>query len=93
MTVELHAAMRFTWLWKKSTGNDTFNEKKFSKPVFIACNAIRWILIILPFAKVINYNTGFIPFTIVTVVKLIANIYRDNVPSPKQAVKFPFRIP
>ena len=51
------------------------------------------IPIVLPFTKTINYIAGFMTFTIMTVVRLSANLYRNNVLTLEQAVSFAFRIP
>ncbi len=93
MVVELHAAVRFAWLWKNSTGNLSFKQSIINRLIFIAYNVVWWIPIVLPFTKTINYNAGFMTFTIITVVRLSANLYRNNVLTLEQAVSFPFRIP
>ena len=59
----------------------------------MAYNIVWWIPIILPFTKTIDYHTGFIAFLVVTIIRLIANLYRNNVLKPEQAEDFPLRIP
>ena len=87
--------MRFAWE-KKKAGNNTSLKKSFTHPlnlIMIAYNIIWWIPIILPFTRVIDYNTGFVAFLIVTVIRLGANLLRNNVLRPEQAVEFPLRSP
>ena len=47
----------------------------------------------LPFTKTIDYRTDFIAFFAVTVIRLIANLVRNNVLKPEQAESFPLRAP
>ena len=61
--------------------------------VMIAYNVIWWVPIILPFFGVIDYNTGFSAFLVVTIVRLGANLLRNNFLKPEQAVVFPLRSP
>ena len=91
MVVELHAAVRFAWLWKNSTGNVSFKQSLINRLIFIAYDVVWWIPIVLPFTKTINYIAGFMTFTIITVARLSANLYRNNVLTLEQAVSFPFR--
>ena len=87
--------MRFAWEKKKSD-NKVSTKKGFTHPfnlIMIAYNVVWWIPIILPFTGVINYNTGFVAFFIVTVIRLGANLLRNNFLRPAQAVDFPLRSP
>jgi len=85
--------MRFAWLRKKS-GDLVPAKLRFNHPlnlVYLAYNFIYWIPIILPFTKAIDYNTGFILFFIVIIIRGIANIVRNNIIKPEQAEAFPLR--
>ena len=87
--------MRFAWE-KKNSGNNVSAKRGFTHPlnlVMVAYNVIWWIPIILPFTGVIDYNTGFIAFLVVTAIRLGANLVRNNVLKPEQAVSFPLRSP
>jgi hypothetical protein len=87
--------MRFAWEKKKSD-NKVSTEKGFTHPlnlVMIADNVVWWVPIILPFFGVIDYNTGFLAFLVVTIVRLGANLLRNNFLKPEQAVVFPLRSP
>ena len=87
--------MRFAWE-KKKAGNNASVKKSYTHPfnlVLIAYNIVWWIPIILPFTGVINYNTGFVAFLVITIVRLGANLLRNNFLKPEQAVVFPLRSP
>jgi len=55
----------------------------------VAYNVAWWIPIVLPFVGTIDYRTGFIAFFIVTLIRLVANLLRNNVLRPEQAESFP----
>ena len=87
--------MRFAWQ-RKNSGKYLTAKKGFTHPlnlIMVAYNIVWWIPIILPFTKIIDYNTGFIAFFVVTVIRLAANLIRNNVLKPEQAVSFPLRSP
>jgi hypothetical protein len=85
--------MRFAWLNEK-TGNDVpVKQSATSHLIYIAYNVIWWIPIVLPFIKIIDYRTGFIVFFIVTLIRAVANLYRNNFLTPEQAEIFPLRAP
>jgi ABC-type dipeptide/oligopeptide/nickel transport system permease subunit len=91
--VEQHAAMRFAWL-KEQSGNDAAVEQStVDRIIFIAYNVIWWIPVVLPLIKVIDYQTGFIAFLVITIIRAIANLVRNNVLKGEQAEYFPFRAP
>ncbi|MHC4597661.1 MAG: hypothetical protein ACYS47_01520 [Planctomycetota bacterium] len=93
MVVELHAAVRFARLWKEKTGDVSFKESLVNRFVFVAYNVAWWIPLPLPFIGTISYKAGFIFFAVITFVRLIANVYRNNLLTLERAVSFPFRIP
>jgi hypothetical protein len=87
--------MRFAWIRKKSSAGDP-PKRLFTHPLnllMVAYNIIWWIPIILPFTGVISYQAGFIAFFVVTVIRLIANLLRNNVLKGEQAESFPLRAP
>ena len=95
MVVEGHTNMRFAWE-RKNSGKGFPVKKGFTRPInliMVAYNVIWWVPIILPFTKVIDYNTGFMAFLAVTVIRLIANLVRNNVLRQEQAEGFPLRSP
>jgi hypothetical protein len=98
ISIDLHTSMRFAWQRKNSAGHvsskleftDTLN-----RIVFLAFNAVFWLPILLTFFGAIDYGTGFILFTMIIFVRLVANLYINNVLelTPEQFENFPFRIP
>jgi hypothetical protein len=83
--------MRFAWLREKSANQVPVRMSTISRLIYIAYNVIWFIPIVLPLIKIIDYRTGFIAFTIVTVIRAVANLYRNNVLDPEQAESFPLR--
>jgi hypothetical protein len=87
--------MRFAWE-KRNSANYVSTKKGFTHPlnlVMIAYNVVWWIPIILTFTGTIDYTTGFITFLVVTIIRLGANLLRNNVLKPEQAVDFLLRSP
>ena len=87
--------MRFAWLRKKSsTSASTKSEPNpFLKLIMVAYNIIWWIPILLPIVRVIDYRTGFIAFLVITVVRVVVNLLRNNYLKPEQAEHFALRSP
>lgn len=87
--------MRFAWE-RENSANYGSRKRSYTHPlnlVMIAYNVLWWIPIILPFTGVIEYKAGFVAFFVVTVVRLIANILRNDVLRPEKAFDFPLRSP
>jgi hypothetical protein len=87
--------MRFAWL-KKNSAIQASTKRVFTHPfnlIMTAYNIIWWIPIVLPFTGTIDYHTGFIAFFIVTIIRLIANLIRNNILKGEQAESFPLRSP
>ena len=87
--------MRFAWE-KKNSANEVSAKQRFTHPlnlIMMAYNIVWWIPIILPFTGIIDYRTGFIAFLVVTIIRLGANLLRNNVLKPEQAENFPLRSP
>ena len=84
--------MRFAWIKKHAAEeSDTAQQGSASPFIRLIYNAVWWIPVLLPFIGMMDYRTGFITFAIITVIRLIANLYRNNVLTPAQAEIFPFR--
>jgi hypothetical protein len=90
--------MRFAWQ-RKNSANHVSSKLEFTDPlnriVFLVFNAIFWLPILLAFFGAIDYGTGFILFTMIIFVRLVANLYINNILelTPEQFENFPFRIP
>ena len=88
--------MRFAWLREKS-GSAELSKQAYTHPlslIRLAYNAVFWIFL-LPFLFRIDYQFGFVSFSIVILVRLILNLVTNNFLnlSPDQYQEYPFRIP
>ena len=59
--------------------------------VYIAYNIFWWIPIALAITKIIDYRTAFIALFVLTALRAVVNLYRNNVLNPEQAESFPLR--
>ena len=85
--------MRFAWLQEKSKDAVPAQPSALNRLILIAYNVIWWVPIVLGFTKVIDYRTGFVAFLIITLLRAIANVVRNNVLTPEQVETFPLRSP
>ena len=88
--------MRFAWL-RENSANYVSVKQGCTHPLALirmAYNAVFWIFL-LPFFTTMEYSTGFIVFTVITLVRLGLNLYTNNVLdlTPEQYESSPFRIP
>ena len=86
--------MRFAWL-QKQAANGEDAKQKVPQPLGLirfAYNLVFWIFL-LPFVTTIDDRVGFIAFTVVIFVRLVANLYANNFMASDPAVyyRFPFR--
>ena len=78
----------------KKSGNEVpVAQSSTKRLIYIAYNAVWWVALLLPFTKIIDYRTGFIVLLVVTIIRAIANLYRNNFLNPEQAAYFPLRSP
>ena len=87
--------MRFAWLRKNAANTDPVQQASTHPLAMIrtAYNAAFWIFL-LPFFTSMAYGMGFILFTAIIFVRLVANLYTNQVfKQPEQYESFPFRIP
>jgi hypothetical protein len=85
--------MRFAWLREKAAAGTSVEQSAANRLIVAAYNLVWWVPIVLPITKTIDYGAGFIAFTVITAVRLSANLYRNNVLTLEQAERFPFRAP
>jgi len=83
--------MRFAWLRKNSANYVSAKQGCTHQLIRMAYNAAWWIPVLLTLTKTIGYRTGFVAFTVITVVRLAANLYLNNVLTPEQVEGFPLR--
>ena len=85
--------MRFAWLRDNSTHDVSVKPGFTNQLIFLTYNIVFWIPVVLSLVKAIDYGTGLLAFTVIIVLRAIANLYRNNVLKPEQAQNFPFRAP
>jgi hypothetical protein len=88
--------MRFAWLRENAVDSASV-QQAFMHPLALirkAYNTVFWIFL-LPFFTLIDYSTGFLVFTIIIGIRLVLNLYTNNVLdlTPEQYESYPFRIP
>ena len=83
--------MRFAWLNKDSANDIPSKESAIRRVIYIAYNLVWWIPIVLAIIKIIDYWTAFIALFVLTVIRALVNLYRNNVLNPEQAESFPLR--
>ncbi len=83
--------MRFAWLSKNLANDVPTEQSSINRVTYIAYNLIWWIPIVLVVIKIIDYQTAFIALFVLTVIRAIVNLFRNNVLNPKQAENFPIR--
>ena len=83
--------MRFAWINKDSANDVPTKQSSINRVIYIAYNLIWWIPIVLVVIKIIDYQTAFIALFVLTVIRAIVNLFRNNVLNPKQAESFPLR--
>jgi len=83
--------MRFAWL-SKNLANDVSIKQSFTnRLIYIAYNVVWWIPIVLAVTKIIDYWTALIALFVLTFIRAVVNLYRNNVLNPEQAENFPLR--
>jgi hypothetical protein len=88
--------MRFAWLREKSTDENPAR-RPFTPALSLIhslYNLVFWVFL-LPFFTSMTDGTGFMLFSIVIGVRLVLNLYTNNLlkPTPQQFESYPFRIP
>jgi hypothetical protein len=88
--------MRFAWLRKNSDDIESTRQAYLHPASIIrfAYNLAFWVFLI-PFFTRMAYATGFIIFGVIILIRLVLNLYTNNIlkPTPEGYDQFPFRIP
>ena len=84
--------MRFAWLRKKE-GTEDPTLSGTARLAYIGYNVIWWLPLVFVIFGVWSYRTGAIAFLVVTVVRALANVYRNNMLPLEAAQRFPLRSP
>jgi hypothetical protein len=88
--------MRFAWLKEQSVEEKSVHQGCLHPFTILRAvyNLVFWIFL-LPLLPFIDNSTGFVAFTVVIGVRLVMNLYVNNIlkPKPHEFETFPFRIP
>lgn len=74
--------MRFAWLHKNSIIDNSREQSITDRMILIVYNVVWWVPVVPPILGLMDYETGFWGFTLVTLVRLAFNLYRNNVLPP-----------
>ena len=85
--------MRFAWLRENSENTVSIAQSPISRLVYIAYNVVWWIPVVLAVVGIIDYGPAFLAFFVFTLIRAVANLYRNNFLTPEQAEVFPLRSP
>ena len=83
--------MRFAWINKDSANDVPTEQSPINRVIYIAYNLIWWIPIVLVVFKIIDYQTAFIALFVLTAIRAVVNLFRNNVLNPQQAENFLLR--
>ena len=61
--------------------------------IYISYNVIWWLPVVLVVLGVWSYRTGAVVFVVITFLRALVNLYRNNVLSVEAAQRFPLRAP
>ena len=83
--------MRFVWEKRQSGNKSALKPGCAIQLIRLVYNAAWLLPIVLTFRGTLDYNTGFALFAAVCIVRLIANLYANNVLNAEQYGSFLFR--
>ena len=89
--VEQLSNMRFAWINQDSVKDVPTKQNSINRTIYIAYNLVWWIPIVLAIFKIIDYQTAFIALFVLTAIRAVINLFRNNVLNPQQAENFPLR--
>ena len=84
--------MRFAWQRKNSADEVSAKQSSTGRIIYITYNVVYWLPIVLTVTKVIDYRTGFITFSLILIIRAVANLYRNNT-TAEQGEYFALRSP
>ena len=85
--------MRFACLRERSADAVSVVQSLTNRIVFVTYNAVWWLPIVLRILGIVDYGTAFLVFFLLTLIRAVANLYRNNVLTLEQAESFPLRSP
>ena len=84
--------MRFAWLRQKQ-GTELPPMSRTERAIYIGYNVVWWTPVALVVLGTWSYRTGAIGFVIVTILRALTNLYRNNVLPIEAGQRFPLRSP
>jgi hypothetical protein len=85
--------MRFACLRERRADTVSVEQSLTNRIVFVIYNAVWWLPMALRILGAVDYSTAFLMFLILTLIRAVANLYRNNVLTLQQAESFPLRAP
>ena len=84
--------MRYAWL-REQQGRDEPDMTTAARLVYITYNVIWWLPVVFVVLGLWSYREGTIGFLVVTALRALLNLYRNNILSTDSAQSFPLRAP
>jgi hypothetical protein len=89
--VEQLSNMRFAWINQDSAKDVPTSQNSINRTIYIVYNLVWWIPIVLVIINIIDYQVAFIALFVLTAIRAVINLFRNNVLNPQQAENFPLR--
>jgi hypothetical protein len=93
VAVEQHLNMRFAWERENEADTSAIEQGTVSRFIYIAYNILWWLPLVFTIIGTIDYRTALVAFFAITIIRAVANLYRNNFLARQQAERFPFRAP
>lgn len=61
--------------------------------ILVAYNLVWWVPVVLPVLGLVSYTFGLVGFLVITMVRAMVNLYRNNLMPVERAQRFPLRLP
>ena len=90
--MEQHSGLRFAWLRIKQGIEDPAMSAA-ARLIFIGYNVIWWLPVVMVIFGVWSFRAGAVGFVVVTVIRALLNLYRNNAMPIGAAHRFPLRSP
>lgn len=84
--------MRYAWLRVQQQLEEP-EMSTAARLIFISYNMVWWLPVVLVVIGVWSYQQGAIGFLVVTAVRALINLYRNNMLATDAAQSFPLRAP
>ena len=85
--------MRFAWLRSKEGSEQPPAMTSADRLIFVTYNLIWWVPVLLVVVGIVSFWAGSLGFLVVSVLRAVVNVYRNNVLPVEAAQRFPLRSP